>query len=103
MRRFAAGRRRGGVYVAYEGSVPGVALGGRLPAMVERVLLAQQAPRLMRWGDSEFRFVRPVRGVLMQWGGAGVRGGDGFGGCADAAYCRASGAGAGGDFARPCG
>ena len=59
----------GGVYVAYEGSVSGVALDGRLPAMVERALLAQQAPRLMRWGDSEFRFVRPVRGVLMQWGG----------------------------------
>ena len=59
---------KGKRYVAWEGQVAGRKLADDLASMVEKVLLSLSAPRLMRWGDNNFRFVRPVRGVLMMHG-----------------------------------
>ena len=55
-------------YVAWEGKMAGRKLADDLAPMVEKVLLNLSAPRLMRWGENEFRFVRPVHGVLMMQG-----------------------------------
>ena len=58
----------GKCYVAWEEQVAGRKLADDLAPMVEKVLLSLSAPRLMRWGDNDFRFIRPVRGVLMMHG-----------------------------------
>ena len=55
-------------YVAWKGITAGRKLADDLAPMVQKVLLNLSAPRLMRWGDNDFRFVRPVRGVLMMHG-----------------------------------
>ena len=55
-------------YVAWKGQAAGRKLADDLAPMVEKVLLSLSAPRLMRWGNNDFRFVRPVRGVLMMHG-----------------------------------
>ena len=59
---------KGKRYVAWEGQMAGRKLADDLAPMVEKVLLDMSVPRLMRWGDNNFRFVRPVRGVLMMHG-----------------------------------
>ena len=56
---------KGKRYVAWEGQAAGRKLADDLALIVEKVLLSLSVPRLMRWGDNDFRFVRPVRGVLM--------------------------------------
>ena len=55
-------------YVAWEGQAAGRKLADDLAPMVQKVLLSLSAPRLMRWGDNDFRFIRPVLGVLMMHG-----------------------------------
>ena len=61
-------REKNKTHIAWRGTQPGVRLQHFLPAAVEKVLLGIRAPRLMRWGDNDFKFVRPVRGVLMMHG-----------------------------------
>ena len=60
--------KKGKRYMEWKGQVAGRKLADDLAPMVEKALLNLSAPRLMRWGDNDFRFVRPVRGVLMMHG-----------------------------------
>ncbi len=55
-------------YVAWQGEQKGRQLADDLAAMVEKVLLHLNAPRLMRWGSNDYKFIRPVRGVMMMHG-----------------------------------
>ena len=70
-------------YVAWQGEQKGRQLVDDLAAMVEKVLLHLNAPRLMRWGSNDYKFIRPVRGVMMMHGDTviggkimGIAGGD---------------------------
>ena len=55
-------------YVAWQGEQKGRQLADDLAAIVEKVLLHLNAPRLMRWGSNDYKFIRPVRGVMMMHG-----------------------------------
>lgn len=59
---------KGRDYIAYQGKQPPQVLAEQLAGIVEAVLWALPAPRLMRWGDNDFKFIRPIRGVLMMLG-----------------------------------
>ena len=65
---------KGNQYVAWRGKTPGRFLADCLSALVEKVLLNLPAPRRMRWGDNDFKFIRPIRGLLMQHGEKTLRG-----------------------------
>ena len=65
---------KGNQYVAWRGKTPGRFLADCLSALVEKVLLNLPAPRRMRWGDNDFKFIRPIRGLLMQHGKKILRG-----------------------------
>ena len=56
---------KGREYVVWRGELPKAMLADKLAELVEKTLLALNAPRLMRWGDNEFKFIRPVRGLTM--------------------------------------
>ena len=68
----------GKTYVAWKSEEPPRRLANELAAVVEGVLLNLPAPRLMRWGDNDFKFIRPVRGILMIHGNEFI-GGEVFG------------------------
>ena len=68
----------GKTYVAWKNEEPPRRLANELAAVVEGVLLNLPAPRLMRWGDNDFKFIRPVRGILMIHGNEFI-GGEVFG------------------------
>ena len=68
----------GKTYVAWKNEEPPRRLANELAAVVESVLLNLPAPRLMRWGDNDFKFIRPVRGILMIHGNETI-GGEVFG------------------------
>ncbi len=59
---------RGREHLAGTRAEPGERLGDALAAMVAEALGAIEAPRLMRWADHEFRFLRPVRGSVLLHG-----------------------------------
>ena len=65
---------KGNQYVAWRGKTPGRFLADCLSALVEKVLLNLPAPRRMRWGNNDFKFIRPIRGLLMQHGEKPLRG-----------------------------
>ncbi|MBE8158641.1 MAG: glycine--tRNA ligase subunit beta, partial [Betaproteobacteria bacterium] len=65
---------KGKKYIAWKGVSAGKKLADELAAIVERVLLNIPAPRLMRWGDNDFKFIRPIRGVLLLHGETHVSG-----------------------------
>ena len=65
---------KGNQYVAWRGKTPGRFLADCLSVLVEKVLLNLPAPRRMRWGDNDFKFIRPIRGLLMQHGKKNLRG-----------------------------
>ena len=65
---------KGREYVAWAGEVAGGALRSVLCDIVEGALREISAPRLMRWGVGEFRFIRPVRGVLLLHGSESISG-----------------------------
>jgi glycyl-tRNA synthetase beta chain len=64
---------KGDVYVA-DIAVAGQALENVLSARVEAALKALPIPKLMRWGDGEAEFVRPVHGLVMLHGARVVPG-----------------------------
>jgi glycyl-tRNA synthetase beta chain len=64
---------KGFVY-AVERTLPGAALAEVLARMVESALAALPAPKTMRWGEGEARFVRPVHGLVMLHGATVVAG-----------------------------
>ncbi|KPK58715.1 MAG: glycine--tRNA ligase subunit beta [Gammaproteobacteria bacterium] len=53
-----------GSYLAYRGKEPGKAAADVLPAVLESALAGLPIPRRMRWGSSEFEFVRPVHWLV---------------------------------------
>ncbi len=53
-----------GSYLAYRGKEPGKAAADVLPAVLESALADLPIPRRMRWGSSEFEFVRPVHWLV---------------------------------------
>ena len=54
-------------YFAADLREEGGTLDGKLAAIVQETLLSLNAPRLMRWGDNDWRFIRPLRGMVMLW------------------------------------
>lgn len=66
-------------YIAHRGTRRGMPLADALAAIVERTLLSVDAPRLMRWGSNDFKFIRPVRNLLMLHGETPLVGGTLFG------------------------
>ena len=58
---------KGTVY-AVERTLPGILLAEVLAQRVEAALKALPVPRVMRWGDGEAQFVRPVHGLVMLHG-----------------------------------
>jgi glycyl-tRNA synthetase beta chain len=58
---------KGAVY-AVERTLPGVLLVDILAQRVEAALKALPVPKVMRWGDGEAQFVRPVHGLVMLHG-----------------------------------
>ena len=58
---------KGKEYFAADLREEGGTLGGKLAAIVQETLLSLNAPRLMRWGDNDWRFIRPLRGMVMLW------------------------------------
>lgn len=49
-------------------TVPGVHLDAVLSKIVEGILKKLPVPKMMRWGDGEAQFVRPVHGLVMMHG-----------------------------------
>ncbi len=64
---------KGTVY-AVERTLPGILLADVLAQRVEAALKALPVPRVMRWGDGEAQFVRPVHGLVMLHGAKLVAG-----------------------------
>ena len=58
---------KGTVY-AVERTLPGILLAEVLAQRVEAALKALPVPKVMRWGDGEVQFVRPVHGLVMLHG-----------------------------------
>ncbi|MDR1935980.1 MAG: glycine--tRNA ligase subunit beta [Candidatus Accumulibacter sp.] len=52
----------------HKASVPGAKLDEALPGLVAEALKKLPIPKLMRWGDSDRQFVRPVHGLVMLHG-----------------------------------
>ena len=63
-----------GEYFVYLGRQKGVPLKQELASLVAAALKALPAPKLMRWGDNDAEFVRPVHGLVMLHGAALVSG-----------------------------
>ena len=61
-------------YFAFRKTLPGESLANALPLLAEKTLLSLSAPRLMRWGENDFRFVRPIRNVAMMHGKKAIAG-----------------------------
>jgi glycyl-tRNA synthetase beta chain len=58
---------KGEIYAAHVATA-GQKLAEILPGKLEAALKALPVPKLMRWGDGEARFVRPVHGLIMLHG-----------------------------------
>ena len=65
---------RGREYFAVDLRETGGTLDAKLAGIVQETLLSLNAPRLMRWGDNDWRFIRPLRGVVMLWGSDAIAG-----------------------------
>ena len=63
-----------GEYFVYRARQQGEPLARHLAGMVEEVVRRLPAAKLMRWGDREVQFVRPVHGLMMLHGGRVVPG-----------------------------
>ncbi|MGA7983703.1 MAG: glycine--tRNA ligase subunit beta, partial [Burkholderiales bacterium] len=55
-------------------TLPGVELESVLAQIVEQALSKLPVPKMMRWGDGEVQFVRPVHGLVMMHGARVVPG-----------------------------
>jgi glycyl-tRNA synthetase beta chain len=65
---------RKGEHFVYRHGVRGGRLDDALSAIVEEALRRLPIPKLMRWGDSDAQFVRPVHGLVMLHGDRQVLG-----------------------------
>jgi glycyl-tRNA synthetase beta chain len=61
-----------GTYLGFRKTARGTPTAEILAAAVPRVLGALSFPKMMRWGDSPFRFSRPIHGLLCVFGGRPV-------------------------------
>ena len=52
-------------YVAIQKSATTISLQERIGLLIEKIISKTSAPRLMRWGANEFRFVRPIKGIYI--------------------------------------
>lgn len=59
-----------GQWLVYRAEVKGETAANLVPNMVSRVLAKLPVPKLMRWGDSDVQFVRPVHTVTLLLGDA---------------------------------
>ncbi|WP_046157478.1 glycine--tRNA ligase subunit beta [Chromobacterium vaccinii] len=59
---------------AYSSTKPGEALSAQLADVVSLALKKLPVPKLMRWGDSDVQFVRPVHGLIMLHGDKVIEG-----------------------------
>ncbi|GGD71918.1 glycine--tRNA ligase subunit beta [Lacimicrobium alkaliphilum] len=57
-----------GEWLVYQAEVKGQALPELLPALVKSALSALPVPKMMRWGNSEHPFIRPVHTLCMLYG-----------------------------------
>jgi glycyl-tRNA synthetase beta chain len=64
---------KGEVYVA-QVKTPGRALAEMLPECVASAIKALPVPKMMRWGDGDAQFVRPVHGLVMLHGSRLIEG-----------------------------
>ncbi|PYO45974.1 MAG: glycine--tRNA ligase subunit beta, partial [Gemmatimonadetes bacterium] len=48
--------------------MPGVKLGAVLPSIVDKIIKKLPVSKIMRWGEGEAQFVRPVHGLVMMHG-----------------------------------
>ena len=65
---------RGREYFAVDLRESGGTLESKLAAIVQESLLSLNAPRLMRWGANDWRFIRPLRGLAMLWESEAIAG-----------------------------
>lgn len=63
-----------GEYFVYLGRQKGVPLKQELAGLVAAALKTLPAPKLMRWGDNDAEFVRPIHGLVMLHGATPVPG-----------------------------
>ena len=56
-----------GEYFVHRSLRAGAPLAEHLATVVEQAAKALPAQKLMRWGDSDVQFIRPVHGVVMLW------------------------------------
>lgn len=63
-----------GEHYVFRQSRKGESLDARLAAIVEQSLKKLPIPKVMRWGDSDVEFVRPVHGLIMMHGSRVVPG-----------------------------
>ena len=63
-----------GEVVVARSKIKGLVLAQVLPALVEEALKALPIPKVMRWGDGEAQFVRPVHGLVMMHGADVIQG-----------------------------
>ncbi len=64
---------KGEIYVAHVTAI-GQKLADTLPGKIELALKALPVPKVMRWGDGEVQFARPVHGLVMMHGSRVVPG-----------------------------
>lgn len=57
-----------GTYIQCKVDKPGVATAELLPEIAQAAIKQLPIPKPMRWGDSEFEFIRPVKWLLMLFG-----------------------------------
>lgn len=57
-----------GEWLLYRAQVKGASASALLPAMIDTALAKLPIPKLMRWGDSDVQFVRPVHTVTLLLG-----------------------------------
>ncbi len=57
-----------GAWLAWHSTEAGKTSAEILPALIEQALKALPVPKQMRWGDSEFEFVRPVHWIVLLHG-----------------------------------
>ena len=61
------GEGKAAAYV-FRSTKPGQTLSAHLAGLVEQVVKALPAPKLMRWGASDVQFIRPIQGLVMLHG-----------------------------------
>jgi len=62
-----------GEYFVFRSMKPGETLPQHLAAILQKAIKKLPAPKVMRWGDGDTRFVRPVHGLLVIHGSKPLR------------------------------